>query len=135
MATLSKRTSARAPVRIQVEYHRLNSFFSEYTRDISKGGIFIKTDEPIPVGTECQFSLIFPNHNEPITLQGVVRRVVEDADSHGDDRLENGMAIAFLFTDSHEKAALAQLVEEVMVEHLGLELYERLSRSREMPSE
>ena len=135
MSTQSKRTSPRAPVSIRVEYHRLNAFFSEYTRDISKGGIFIKTDEPIPVGTECQFSLSFPNHNDPITLQGVVRRVVEDADEQSDVKVDNGMGIAFKFSDAHEKAALAQLVEEIMVEHLGAELYERLSRSREVGPE
>ena len=135
MSTLSKRTSPRAPVSIRVEYHRLNAFFSEYTRDISKGGLFIKTDEALPTGTECQFSLVFPGHDEPITLQGVVRRVVEDAAQQADKSVENGFAIQFRFSDAEEKAALAQLVEEIMVEELGAELYQRLSQTREISSD
>tara|TARA_B100000902_G_scaffold349133_1_gene357507 strand:- start:68 stop:496 length:429 start_codon:yes stop_codon:yes gene_type:complete len=121
MATQSKRKSPRAPVEIKVEYHRLNAFIADYTSDISRGGLFVATQDPLEINSECYFTLSFPNCGEPITLQGVVTRVVE---ADGDEPA--GMGVKFVFEDPAEQSALNEVVDEIMVEHLGSELYERL---------
>jgi len=36
-----KRQTERVPIELKVEYKRLNTFFSDYTKNISKGGTFI----------------------------------------------------------------------------------------------
>ena len=46
-----RRREARAPIELKVEYKRLNTFFYDYTKNISKGGTFIKTEKPLDVGT------------------------------------------------------------------------------------
>ena len=46
-----RRREARAPIELKVEYKRLNTFFYDYTKNISKGGTFIKTDKPLDIGT------------------------------------------------------------------------------------
>ena len=46
---------ARTPIELKVEYKKMNTFFADYTKNISKGGTFIKTDRPLPVGTEFLF--------------------------------------------------------------------------------
>jgi type IV pilus assembly protein PilZ len=37
------RQHARAPIELKVDYKKMNSFFADYTKNISKGGTFIKT--------------------------------------------------------------------------------------------
>jgi len=52
-----RRGDSRAPIELKVEYKRLNSFFADYTKNISRGGSFIGTEKPLPVGTEFVFAL------------------------------------------------------------------------------
>ena len=49
---MEHRHHTRAPIELEVGYKRLNSFFAEYTRNISKGGTFIKTKKPLPIGAK-----------------------------------------------------------------------------------
>ena len=51
MSDTDRRSNLRAAIELNVEYKRLNTFFADYTRNISKGGTFIKTDKPLEVGT------------------------------------------------------------------------------------
>ena len=122
MASNSKRNTPRAPVEIRVEYQRLNSFIADYTRDISRGGLFIKTETPSELGEECYLTLTFPKLDEPITLVAIVRHVVKPGEG-----AEPGMGLKFNFSDPEEKRALSRVVDHLMIEHLGVELYERLS--------
>ena len=65
-----RRHGLRAPIELKVEYKRLNTFFADYTRNISRGGTFIGTDKPLKVGTEFVFALGIPNIPEPLRLRG-----------------------------------------------------------------
>src|SRR5512139_2477226 len=56
-----RRNNGRAAIELNVEYKRLNTFFADYTRNISKGGTFIRTDRPLDVNTEFVFSLSIKN--------------------------------------------------------------------------
>ena len=75
--------SAR-PIELKVEYKRLNTFFADYTKNISRGGTFIKTSKPLPVGTEFLFKLFVPGRGEPLTIHGEVQRIVSGTDVDGD---------------------------------------------------
>src|SRR5437660_11694561 len=66
------RSSIRAPLRLRVDYERMNSFFADYTKDLSKGGTFIKTARPLAIGTRCQFSFTLPALSDPLVLEGEV---------------------------------------------------------------
>src|SRR5438128_12478403 len=79
------RQSQRAPVRLRIDYERMNAFFADYTRNISKGGTFIKTSRPLEVGSRCQFSLSLPALPVPLVLAGEVIWVLttEDAQHSG----------------------------------------------------
>src|SRR5437588_6377294 len=90
------RTSIRAPLRLRVDYERMNSFFADYTKNISKGGTFIKTPRPLPVGTRCQFSFTLPALSDPLVLEGEVTWIlpVEAAQARSEDP---GMGIRFIF--------------------------------------
>ena len=56
---IATRTARRS--RCSVDYKRLNTFFADYTKNISKGGTFIRTSKPLDVGTEFVFVLTVPD--------------------------------------------------------------------------
>ena len=60
-----RREQRRAPIELKVEYKRLNTFFFDYTRNISKGGTFIHTERPLPIGTVFVFQLRLPTLDAP----------------------------------------------------------------------
>lgn len=119
-----KRVRPRVPIEIRVDYKRVNAFISDFTRDISGTGLFIRTDTPLDIDTECLFTLQVPSL-DAITLRGRVTRIVEPGAAE-----EAGMGVELVFDDAAEKQALTDLVDSLMVEHLGNALYQRLVRLR-----
>ena len=120
-----RRTEVRQPIELKVEYKRLNSFFADYTKNISRGGTFIRTNRPLPVGTEFLFKLFVPNLETPLSIHGEVQRVVteEEAEADGGDP---GMAIRFVYREGDDQGTIARTVEKLMVDSLGQRLYSRL---------
>jgi type IV pilus assembly protein PilZ len=114
------RSSQRAPLRLRVDYERMNSFFADYTKNISKGGSFIKTPRPLAIGTRCHFSFTVPALSEPLLLEGEVTRVVtpEEAQARNEDP---GMAVKFVFRDPAAQREFEDLVERMMADSLGPE--------------
>jgi type IV pilus assembly protein PilZ len=106
------REHARATLDLRVEYKRLNSFFADYSRDISKGGLFVRTKKPLAVGTRFRFTLAVPSRAEPFSLAGEVVRV----QPHGEDA---GMGIHFEWGDEEQRADFERAVEALMSESLG----------------
>lgn len=114
------------PIEIKIQYKRINAFITDFTRDISGGGVFVRCDQPLPLGTEALFTLAIPRLEQPLTLRGVVRRIVP-ADSTSADP---GMGIELLFDDADERNALKRVVDALMIEHLGEALFRRLVESQ-----
>ena len=116
-----RRADVRRPIELKVEYKRLNTFFADYTKNISRGGTFIKTSRPLPVGTEFLFKLFVPGREEPLTIHGEVQRIIE-----GSDTEEAGMAIKFVYREGDPQVEIARVVEGMMTESLGPRLYAKL---------
>lgn len=125
-ATSERRAGSRQPIELKVEYKRLNTFFADYTKNISRGGTFIKTSRPLPVGTEFLFKLFVPGRSEPLTIHGEVQRIVSNTDVDGDGTPDEGMAIRFVYREGDPQAEIARIVEGLMTESLGPRLYAKL---------
>jgi type IV pilus assembly protein PilZ len=121
-----RRAASRRPIELKVEYKRLNTFFADYTKNISRGGTFIKTSRPLPVGTEFLFKLFVPGRNEPLTIHGEVQRIVSGTDVDGDGTPDEGMAIRFVYREGDPQAEIARVVEGLMTDSLGPRLYAKL---------
>ncbi len=106
------REHARAPIELKVDYKKLNTFFADYTKNISKGGTFIKTRKPLPVGTRFLFRLTIPGRAEPFHLNGEVVHA-------GTGGEEAGMGIRFVWTDDRQRQTFEGAVEALMEESLG----------------
>jgi type IV pilus assembly protein PilZ len=113
-----QRAGERPAVELKVEYQRMNTFFYDYTKNISRGGTFVRTERPLDVGTRFDFKLSIPALAEPLALVGEVRWVRREG--------EPGMGIQFIFEDETKRTAVDQLVELLMVESLGPLITSRL---------
>lgn len=124
-----RRGESRAAITLRVDYKRMNTFFADYAKNISKGGTFIRTNKPLDIGTGFLFVLSIPGENNEIELQGEVVWTVSEAEA--DETRPPGMGIRFRFESEGEKQALQHFVEGLMRETLGNDLAERLlSRGR-----
>lgn len=113
------RQFARAPIELKVDYKKLNSFFADYTKNISKGGTFIKTKKPLPIGTRFLFKLTVPQRDGPFELLGEV--VWSQAEAE-----EPGMGIRFIYNDERQRSEFEGVVERLMADSLGTQLTEKL---------
>jgi type IV pilus assembly protein PilZ len=117
----------RQPIELKVEYERLNAFFADYTKNISRGGTFIQTRRPLPVGTEFLFLLYIPTLDQPLAIRGQVKWIVEPGrDSPSTDGAPLGMGIRFVYASEEERRQVEHLVERLMVDSLGHQVYRKL---------
>lgn len=119
-----RRSAERSAIELNVEYKRLNTFFSDYTRNISKGGTFIRTERPLNIGTEFVFALTVKGLAEPVRLRGRVKWIVRA--SEATETSPAGMGIEFMFTDDEERRRTERTVERLMVSELGETIAGRL---------
>ena len=124
MTESDRRSAARAAIELSVEYKRLNTFFADYTRNISKGGTFIRTDRPLAVGTGFVFALTIRSLEEPLRLRGRVMWAVTTAQATADSPA--GMGIEFQYDDEAERDATEKVVERLMSSELGEALTAKL---------
>lgn len=88
---------------INREFESIGELIDEYVVNISQGGIFIKSREPLPVGTEVdlKFTIILDDF-ETIEGQGKVVRSITDG-------AEAGMGVEF--TEMNEKSR--RVIDEI----------------------
>lgn len=126
-----KRDADRAAITLRVDYKRLNTFFADYTKNISKGGTFIRTSKPLEVGTEFMFVLSLPATEEQVKLRGQVMWVTTEGEADEGKGKPPGMGIRFLFKDDGERHAVDSYVEGLMSEALGEHISTKLLAKRE----
>jgi type IV pilus assembly protein PilZ len=112
-----RRASPRQAITLRVDYKRVNTFFADYAKNISKGGTFIQTDRPLEIGTEFVFLLSIPGREAAIELRGQVMWTV--APSAATEEHPAGMGIRFIFERDQERRSLHALVESLMSDKLG----------------
>jgi type IV pilus assembly protein PilZ len=74
-AAVERRRTERAPVVVRIEYATVDALFSDFTRNINEGGIFVETDEPIPLDEKVELKLRLPGSSELVHATGRVVRI------------------------------------------------------------
>jgi len=87
-----RRRHPRREVWLEIYYQHLDDFFYDYAINLSRGGMFIKTIRPLPIGTNLQLRISVPKKQAVIQTTGRVVRVVKPEDPSG---LPPGMGIEF----------------------------------------
>lgn len=113
---------------LRVEYKRLNTFFADYTKNLSKGGMFVRSPDPLPAGSELTFTVAAPGLKTPLSLRGRVMWVI--AKERATEQTPAGMGVRFLWEDDAQRRTVDELVERMMREHLGDAIAEKLIGSR-----
>lgn len=111
-----------------MSYKRVNSFFADYTKNISRGGTFIGTERPLKMGTEFVFALEVPGLDEALRLNG---RVIWTTEPENATKANPpGMGIEFQYVDAEERRGTEMIVEKLMARELGEELTKGLLGQR-----
>jgi uncharacterized protein (TIGR02266 family) len=116
----SQRASGALVVRMR--FPRLEDFRYRYTRDISRGGVFIQTLKPKPAGSRVVI-VLEPQGGAPVSIQGEVVTSLgpEEAAVRA---LQPGMGIRFLDLDADKRRAI-----EAIIEHWGAAVQAALDTS------
>ena len=74
MIDTSGRTSKRTPVTLKIKFKSatLDQFIERYAVDVSHGGIFIRTKDPLAVGTQLRFEFQLQDSSPLISGEGTV---------------------------------------------------------------
>jgi len=75
-----RRSFPRYAAALQVQLHSVDDLRTFYTRNVSKGGLFLATTLPVAEGTTLKVSVVHPRTQEQFTLQAVVRRRTTSGD-------------------------------------------------------
>jgi uncharacterized protein (TIGR02266 family) len=100
-----RRRAGRAAVTVRIDYATVDEMFSEFTRDINEGGLFIKTEKPHQPGTEVSMQFHLPGSSQVLQTIGRVVRV-----SSGASGVPPGMGIEFDELTAEDRRKIDQIV-------------------------
>jgi uncharacterized protein (TIGR02266 family) len=94
----------RTPITLKIKFKSssLEQFIERYSVDVSRGGIFIRTKEPLPVGTQLRFEFQLQDASSLIAGDGTVVWIRENDPARAS--VAPGMGVRFdkLATDSQK---------------------------------
>ena len=105
----SRRKYDRVPITLEVNYNTEMDFLNSYTRDVSAGGMFVRTIYPLPEGTELNVKFAIPEIKADFSL---VAKVVWAAKPEiGSSNEESGMGISFVNITKEKSKILQDYLE------------------------
>jgi DNA repair protein RadC len=108
---VERRRAERAPVTVRIEYSTVDALFSDFTRDVNEGGIFVETDEAVPLDEKVELKLRLPGSAEVVHARGRVVRVEPATQSSA-----AGIAIEFEQLDSAARDTINAAVRKLRKE-------------------
>lgn len=103
--TVDRRIETRQTVNL--DFKSVDEFIAEYVSNISRSGVFIKSEQPLPIGTRVtlKFTVIMDDL-ETIEGVGEVVRVIDAAPG-----VQAGMGVVFISLTGYSR----QLIERILV--------------------
>jgi type IV pilus assembly protein PilZ len=109
--TVERRVSPRAPVTVRVDYSTVDAMFSEFTRNINEGGLFIESESLLPLDEQVQLQFQLPGVDDPFKVSGRVAWVRE-AGIDGPP----GMGVEFENLDADARLRIDEIVQALRVD-------------------
>ena len=100
---LHTRQYPRYEVSIPADCSTRQFFFSDHVRNISKGGLFLGSDRPLPLNEEVSLVLHLPGAEKSIFATG---RVIWNHDESGSPHVLPGSGIRFVGMTASDRTAL-----------------------------
>src|SRR5215813_14314008 len=107
------RQAYRLQHELLVAYRTVDGFITDWAVNISRGGIFINTRDPLAVGTTVRLIISLPDTAFPFELTGRVARVAE---FNNPSNQVPGMGIEFVDVDDEKRARIERFVERLRKE-------------------
>ncbi len=104
---------ARVPLLVQYRFSPVGDYVTDYSANLSRGGMFIYTEMPRPVGSLLYIQFVTRDGSRIIRGQGRIVRVVTHGE--GEDRLI-GQAVEFVDFDEEDAAFVDDLVQHYLEE-------------------
>jgi uncharacterized protein (TIGR02266 family) len=101
------RRQPRLPIKVEVEYRTAGAFLVSYSVNLSKGGIFIETSSPLPVGSQLSLQFEVPGAGA-LEVSGLVAWVRQGSL----DGLPDGMGVQFDNLDERYGSLIDGLVRD-----------------------
>lgn len=109
--TVERRLAPRAVVTVRIDYSTVDAMFSEFSRNINEGGLFIETETPLALDEQIQLQFRLPGVEDPIKVSGRVAWVRE-----GTVKGPPGMGVEFENLDANARLRIDELVKTLRVD-------------------
>jgi uncharacterized protein (TIGR02266 family) len=103
-----QRLEPRAESEIRIEYRSVDNFVADYALNISKGGLFIQTEHPLPRGTRVRLVFSLPDLPVIFDLSGVVQWI-----NRAGSEEPCGMGIQFLNLDEKIRQRIEKHIKSI----------------------
>ena len=107
-----KRRAKRLDTRLEVKYGDITSFISDYAMNISRGGMFISTKNPLKTGTNISVEFVIPDIKVPIKAKGKISWI-NDPDQIKGTNLIPGMGVEFQSLNEEEQKRLNNFIDKI----------------------
>ncbi len=101
---IENRRNLRKPVALKICYETMDQFFIDYASNISMGGVFIRSQKPLPVGTRLKVKFNLPNLEQTIETSGIIVHMVRPSNNM------HGMGLHFDDLDMDTKKLIDDLI-------------------------
>ena len=109
--TVERRLSHRAPVTVRVDYSTIDALFSEFTRNINEGGLFIESETPLALDEQVQLHFRLPGVEDSFKVSGRVAWI-RGAGADGPP----GMGVEFENLDTEARLRIDEIVQALRVD-------------------
>jgi uncharacterized protein (TIGR02266 family) len=109
-----RRKHPRKELNIEIVYSSLENFFYDYAVNISLGGMFIKTDNPLQVGSRINLRFSLPGSKKIIETKGRVMHTVSGKSRT--KHAQHGMGIQFQELSERDRDLIESLWKESLKE-------------------
>jgi len=103
----------KLPIRARSADGKIDHSYTDYVLELEKERVYLKTADPLPVGTRLHFAFDLPGVPRPIYLQGEVVRINTNRPD-SEEGLEPGMGIVFdhiRYDDRHQISEYLDMIE------------------------
>jgi len=104
------RRHIRTPVILRVDYRNVDKFFTSFAENLSEGGIFISTTNPLTPGTTLLLEFVLPDSSLKVRTRAEVMWSRKVPKSPGKKR---GMGIKFEELSREDRAKINIMIERM----------------------
>ncbi len=112
ISDISDRSEPRFMKSLSVSYKDRQSFLKAYSSNISNGGLFIRTGNPLPKDEQFLLKLHLPDLPEPLKIKS--RVAWAKTEESGTDKRPQGMGIQFVEMNKKDNQVLKDYIKSLM---------------------